>query len=414
MFVDCFYPRVNGVVVSVKSYSDELSKKGHKVLIICPDYSDDKEMKTLTGCYYEGKVRYHDNVSIFRVSSADIIWSKEDKLAKLNKWRTIKSQLDRFHPDVVHINSEFALGITGLTYARHRKVPIVFTFHTLWEEYFAEYAKLAPSFIAKKAGKDFTKFYLKRVDEIIVPTQRIGDVVKRYEIRNSYDILPTGIPSEVYEYDNDNIPEFKEKIYKEFPSVKNKKVLLYVGRIVKEKNLYFLIDMLGEVQKSDKNTVLLFVGGGPEEEALKKYAKTKSYGNDVCFTGYQPRNQLSYFYRLASLFVFPSCTETQGLVTVEAMMCGLPVVAIGEMGTLDIMQGDNGGFMVKNDIQEFTSKVCLLLNDKSLYEKKKNDAFRWSQQWRIDRLTETLISYYKKAIKHSQEHFQLNMENAEN
>lgn len=408
MFVDCFYPRVNGVVVSVKSYSDELSKKGHKVLIICPDYAEEKEKKTLSGCYYEDEVKYHNNVSIFRISSADIIWSKEDKLAKLVKWRTIKYQLDLFKPDIVHINSEFALGITGLTYARHRKIPTVFTFHTLWEEYFAEYAKFAPSFIAKKAGKDFTKFYLKRVDEIIVPTQRIGDVVDRYEIRNDYDILPTGIPAEVCSFKTENFQNFKNNLYSKFPALKNKIILLYVGRIVKEKNLYFLIDMLGEVKKTVENAALFFVGGGPEEDALKTYAEKKEYSSDICFAGYQSRDSLSNFYHFSNLFVFPSCTETQGLVTVEAMMCGLPVVAIGEMGTADIMQGDNGGFMVKNNLQEFSQKVCLLLTDESLYREKKEDAESWSQQWRIDKLTEKLLEYYNKAIikSHSEMHIE--------
>lgn len=399
MFVDCFYPRVNGVVVSVKSYSDELGKKGHKVLIVCPDYSDDNKKKTLSGCYYDDKVKYHHNISIFRISSADVIWSKEDKLAKLVKWRTIKNQLDRFKPDVIHINSEFAMGITGLTYARHRNIPTVFTFHTLWEEYFAGYSKFFPDFIAKKAGKDFTKFYLKRVDEIIVPTKRIGSVVDRYKIEKSYDILPTGIPEDICHYENKYVSTFFYQMHKLIPVIKKKTILLYVGRIAKEKNLYFLIDMLGEVRKTIKDAVLLFVGGGPEEDKLKEYAKSKSYSWNICFAGYKSRDELAYFYNFADLFVFPSCTETQGLVTVEAMMCGLPVVAIGEMGTLDIMQGDNGGFMVKNDINEFTEKVCLLLQDSKLYNQKKADALKWSQQWAISKLSDDLVSYYQKAIK---------------
>lgn len=404
MFVDCFYPRVNGVVVSVKSYSDELSKKGHKVLIVCPDYSEEKK-KTLSGCYYDDSVKFHKNVSIFRISSADVIWSKEDKLAKLLKWRTVKNQLDRFKPDVVHINSEFALGITGLTYARHRHIPSVFTFHTLWEEYFADYSKFVPDFIAKKAGKDFTKFYLKRVDEIIVPTHRIGSVVDRYKIERGYDILPTGIPEDICHFEKKYVSTFWYQLYKVFPVIKKKTILLYVGRIAKEKNLYFLIDMLGEVRKTIKDAVLLFVGGGPEEDALKEYAKSKSYSWNICFAGYKTRDELSYIYSFSDLFVFPSCTETQGLVTVEAMMCGLPVVAIGEMGTLDIMQGDNGGFMVKNDINEFSQKVCQLLTDKDLYNKKKEEALNWSQQWAISSLTDNLVSYYEKAIERSKEKY---------
>lgn len=399
MIVDCFYPRVNGVAVSVKTYSDELSRKGHKVLIICPDYSEGKDKKTLSGCYYDYTVEDNPDVSIFRISSADVIWSKEDKLARLDKWNIIKTTLDQFHPDIVHINTEFNLGYMGLNYARHHDIPSIFTSHTLWEEYFVEYAKFLPNFITKKAGKEFTKFFLKRVDGIIVPTQRIGDVVERYGIKTEYNVLPTGISPDFSNYGKKRVRAFFYKMHKIVPVIKKKTILLYVGRIVKEKNLYFLIDMLGEVRKTVKDAVLLFVGGGPEEEALKAYAKTKPYSWNICFAGYRSRDELVYFYKFADLFVFPSCTETQGLVTVEAMMCGLPVVAIGEMGTIDVMQGDNGGFMVRNDMAEFSEKVCLLLQNSELYDRKKQEAIEWSKHWAIDGLTDKLLCYYKKAIK---------------
>lgn len=398
MVVDCYYPRVNGVAVSVKSYSDELSRKGHKVLIVCPDYSDGKEKKTLSGCYYDYTVEDNPNVSIFRIRSADVIWSKEDRLGRLDKWKTIKLTLDNFHPDIIHINTEFTLGYAGLTYASRRNLPSVFTFHTLWEEYFADYAKFAPVFIAKKAGREFTKFYLKRVDQIIVPTMRINKVVDRYGIETAHDILPTGIAPDLCHMGKRRVRDFYYRMHKLLPYIKKKTILLYVGRIVKEKNLYFLIDMLGEVRKTVKDAVLLFVGGGPEEESLKAYARSKPYSWNICFAGYRPRKELAAFYKIADIFVFPSCTETQGLVTVEAMMCGLPVVAIGEMGTVDIMQGDNGGFMVKNDIKEFSEKVCMLLQDSDLYSKKKQEAVEWSKKWAIDGLTDKLLEFYQKAI----------------
>lgn len=400
IFVDCYYPRINGVVVSVKSYTDELVKKGHKVIIVCPDYEQThKTKKTISGIYYDDTIELNKNVTILRIRSMNLIWSKEDKLARLDHWRLIKKQLDNFKPDVIHLNSEFTMGFYGLTYARRRTLPCVFTFHTLWEEYFADYSNFAPEIIAKKVGRDFTKFYLKRVDEIIVPTQRIGDVVDRYKVNKSYDILPTGIPNDISKYNKKYWGTFFNQLHKIFPVIKKKHILLYVGRIAKEKNLDFLVDVLGEVRKTINDAVLVFVGGGPYEAELKAYAKKKPYAWNICFAGYKTRDELSYLYNYADLFVFPSCTETQGLVTIEAMTCGLPVVAIGEMGTVDVMRGDNGGFMVHNDINEFSEKVCLLLSDKNLYEAKKKEAVEWSKQWSISTLTDKLISYYKKGIE---------------
>ena len=120
---------------------------------------------------------------------------------------------------------------------------------------------------------------------------------------------------------------------------------------------------------------------------------------NICFTGYRSRTELAYFYHLSKVFVFPSLTETQGLVTIEAMLSGLPVVAIGEMGTLDVMQGDNGGFMVKNDVTEFSSRVIELLTDSDLYNKKRAEALEWGKQWSMNTLTPKLIELYQKGIE---------------
>ncbi len=398
MFVDCYYPRVNGVVVSVKSYSDALSKLGHKVCIVCPAYSSNSEDPTHLS-YIDKSVKDNPNIEVFRLSSISNHWSKEDRLARIDQWHKVKKYLDGFKPDIIHLNNEYTVAWLGLTYARHRGIPSVYTFHTLWEEYFKCYSHAVPDFALKKLGKDIVKFYLKKVDEIIVPTYRIGKVVDRYCIEKDYDILPTGIPDDIAKFDKKYVSVFFNRMHKLLPYVQKKHILLYTGRIVKEKNLDFLIDMLGEVRKTVNDAVLLFVGGGPYEEELKKYAKSKPYSWNICFAGYRKRDELSYLYNFADVFVFPSLTDTQGLVTVEAMMCGLPVVAIGEMGTLDVMQGDNGGFMVKNDIHEFSEKVCLLLKDKKLYEQKKAEALEWSKKWNIDSLTLNLVECYEKAIK---------------
>lgn len=402
MFLDCFYPRVNGVVISVKSYSEALTKLGHKVLIVCPDYGK-KQIEKGPVFFKDEEYKASNGIEIFRLHAVNFVFSREDRVARLDQWHKLKKRVDEFNPDVIHINSEFTVGWFGNTYARHRGIPITFTFHTLWEEYIKCYADILPDHMLKKIGRDFVKFYLQRADQIICPTQRIGKVVERYGIKKEYYILPTGIPEDIAKYDKKYYSVFFNHMHKLLPVIQKKHILLYSGRIVKEKNLSFLIDMLGEVRKTVKDAVLLFVGGGPAEEELKKYAKSKPYSWNICFAGYRSRDELSYFYNFADVFVFPSLTETQGLVTVEAMMCGLPVVAIGEMGTLDVMQGDNGGFMVQNDIQEFTSRVCQLLTDKELYSKKVQEAKEWSQKWSLEKLTPELVQCYENAIKNHKE-----------
>ncbi|MBC6713267.1 glycosyltransferase [Treponema sp. Marseille-Q3903] len=395
MFTDAYFPRINGVTISVKSYATELTKLGHKVCIVCLEYSEEQQKSAI---FDEKSEDEKSPFSVIRIPSMGIIWSKEDRMVRLDKWHFLKEKMKVFQPDIIHINSEWTIGYLGTLYSRKAKIPIVFTFHTFLEEYLMNYVNFIPQGSMQKLGRDIVKFYLKKAELIIAPTKRIEKVVHEYGIEKDTFLLPTGIPSNLIKFDKNQNKCIKAALFKKFPLLKNKNILLYVGRVVKEKNLTFLYDVLEKIKQSDKNSALLFVGGGPFLEELKEIAASRGLKKDVVFTGYAAYKDLIYFYKMASVFVFPSLTETQGLVTIEAMTAGLPVVAIGEMGTVDVMRGDNGGFMVSNDVDEFASKVHILLNDKKIYSRKKADAIEWAKRWSIETLTPKLVDCYKKAI----------------
>ena len=395
MFTDAYYPRINGVTVSVHSYATELSKLGHEVEVVCLEYSEEQQKNSLFDEKSSDKI---SPFKIVRIPSAPFLFSKEDRMMRLDKWYRIKRAMDEFKPDVIHINSEWTIGYFGALYAHHRKVPFVYTFHTMWEDYLANYIVFLPSASMKTLGKNVVKFYLKRADEIIAPTKRIASVVKDYGIEKEVDILPTGIPDGKEDCTAGEQRKMAAKIYRKFPGLKGKKILLFAGRIVKEKNLSFLFDVLEKVQKENPKTALLFVGSGPYVEELQSLALERGLSDSVVFTGYVPSDELVYFYKIATVFTFPSKTETQGLVTVEAMLAGLPVVAIGIIGTADVMQGDHGGFMVKDDADEFSGKVLSLLKNDKLRKEKSEEALEWAQKWKISSLTPRLVSCYQKAI----------------
>lgn len=396
MFTDAYFPRINGVAISVKSYATELTKLGHKVCIVCLEYSAEQQKSAL---FDEENEDSKSPFLIIRIPSTGIIWSKEDRMVRIDKWHFLKNAMKTFKPDVIHINSEWTIGYLGALYSKKARLPIVFTFHTLWEDYLVNYIRFLPQFSTQKLGRDIVKFYLKRAELIIAPTERIAKVVHEYGIDRESELLPTGIPSNLIDFNEAQNKRIQDVLLKKYPFLLNKKILLYVGRVVKEKNLSFLYDMLEKVKETNPDTALLLVGGGPYLEELKSLAESRGLSDSVAFTGYAAREDLIYFYKMSRIFVFPSLTETQGLVTIEAMTSGIPVVAIGEMGTVDVMQGDNGGFMVQNDLNEFISKVNLLLNDKELYESKVKEAINWSKQWSIETLTPTLLKYYEKAMK---------------
>ena len=398
-FTDAYFPRINGVAVSVRSYATKLAEMGHSVCIVCCNYGDEedkKDKKKKRSFLQDDKL--HPNLKIYRISSINVFVSKEDKSAKLSAWHDVKHTMDAFKPDIVHINSEFMVGYFGLIYSRHRNIASVYTFHALWEDYVDGYIKFMPVYPAKKIAKEFIKFYLKRANILIAPTVNIANVIKSYGIERDAKILPTGIPPALDVKKLNVRPLFFNQLHTLLPRVQKKHILLYVGRVVKEKNLDFLFPVLAEVKKTFKDTVLVFVGGGPELENLKEKAKKTGYARDIVFAGYRSREELAYFYSVTDVFVFPSKTETQGLVTLEAMMAGVPVVAIGERGTLDVMKGDNGGFMVKEDVNEFSQRVLELLKDKELYAKKSQEAKKWASQWSLDTLTEKLVTYYEEAL----------------
>lgn len=395
MFTDAYFPRINGVSVSVKSFATELSRIGHEVCVVCLEYSQEQQRSSF---FNEKESDATAPFKILRIPSTSVVFSKEDRIVRLNTWHYLKKSLDKFKPDVVHLNSEWTIGYLGSIYARHRKLPCVFTFHTMWEDYLSNYVNFLPDISLRKIGAGIVKYYLKRADEIIAPTQRIASVVSRYGIDKMPDILPTGIPEEKLKYSIKRGMAVRSRLYSKCPGIKGKKILLFVGRVVKEKNCAFLLDVLREIQKKNKKTAVLFVGNGPYLEELKELAENQNLTDSVFFTGYIPGEDLIYFYRMASVFTFPSKTETQGLVTVEAMLSGLPVVAIGELGTVDVMQGDNGGFMVKDDVNEFAQKVQLLLEDQNLRKAKSLEAKSWGAKWKISSLTPKLVECYEKAV----------------
>ena len=397
MFTDAYFPRINGVSISVNSYAKELIKNGHTVLVVASEYPGEQEITSLSD---NDSSFLEDDVPVYRIKSMKVVISKEDRLARFDRWFSIKKKLDKFKPDIVHINSELMIGYYGVMYARHRKIGMVFTFHTMWEDYIKGYLPIVPSSISKKFVREHMRFYLKYATEIIAPTKEIKQVVADYGIDNhNVYLLPTGISGNFFDNNQEKTKLIRSIFLKKFPILDGKKILLYVGRIAKEKNLDFLLDVIEKIHAKDSNTVLLFVGAGPYFDDLQQHCKKRGLDTFVVFTGYMNRSDLPAIYHLSDVFTFPSKSETQGLVTAEAMISGLPVVAIGERGTINVMQGDNGGFMVPDSIDIFIEKVELLLSNSKIYDKKKTEALAWGKKWTIESMTPQLIKIYQSAAK---------------
>ncbi|ULQ59716.1 glycosyltransferase [Brucepastera parasyntrophica] len=398
MFTDAYWPRVNGVTVSVESFSRALIRAGHEVVIICSFYPDSQTVRQMSTPTMD-KREHDDDPIVIRVPSHSIFISKEDRLAKFHKWFWVSKQLNVFDPDIIHIHSEFVIGEFGFYYAKLYSLPIVYTFHTMWEDYITNYIPYLPKFLLKYIARRIIKTAAARSDTIIAPSLQIQEVLRRYKIKRSSYLIPTGIDPELFSNSPEEIQQFRAEFETKYPLLKGKRILLFAGRIGKEKNISFLFRIMTDIIKKHGDVVLLLAGNGPDLPFFQEEAEEMGLADYCVFSGYLDRKDLSLVYGMSYMFVFPSLTETQGLVTIEAMLSGIPVVAIGEMGTIAVMGGDNGGFMVKNDPEEFTGRVLDLLENKSLYDAKVIDARKHAQSWTIETMTEKLLGAYRDTIQ---------------
>ena len=399
MFTDAYWPRVNGVSVFVESYSRALIKEGHKVLIICSSYPEDLNAPVP----FFSSPEAEEAPKIVRVPSLPIFITKEDRIAKFNKWYWVFKKVEQFGPDIIHINTEMVIAEFGFLYARAHNLPAIYTFHTLWEEYAPIYLNLFPSVLVKFVIRRMHRFVLKRSYRVIVPTPQVGEVVHKYDPKLETFLMPTGIETELFEHDKEESAEFRKTMEKRFPQLKGKRILLFAGRVNKEKNIGFLISILPEIIARHPNVILMIAGSGSELEYYQDEARKAGIEESCVFTGYVERSDLALIYTISEIFVFPSLTDTQGLVTLEAMLSGTPVVAIGALGTLMVMGGDKGGFMVNNNKAEFTGRVLELLENPELRSIKSAEAKSHARSWSIEELIKKLIVIYETTVKEYKE-----------
>jgi len=401
MFTDAYWPRINGVTVSVDTFSRSLIRDGHEVLIVCSKYPSSYD--SIHGGVLPKKSP--DDPLVVRVPSMPALVTKEDRVAKINKWYWVFKQVDDFNPDIIHINTEMIIAEFGLYYAKAHNLPAIYTFHTMWEDYGPNYFPMFPQFLIKFVIRNILKSILKRSYKVIVPTPQIDEVVHKYNSRTETYLLPTGIDPALFKNDEAEVEKFRSEFESLHPVIKGKKILLMAGRVVREKNIGFLIKILPTIQKKHPNTVLLIVGNGPDMDYFIDEAKSAGVEDSCVFAGYMERSHLSLVYSISDIFVFPSLTDTQGLVTLEAMFSGIPVVAIGALGTLMVMGGDNGGFMVRDDMEEFTARVMDLLGDEELYRRKSEEARLHAKAWSIDEISKRLAGIYEEiSVSYRQEY----------
>lgn len=382
---DQYWPSLSGVCVSIDAFTQELVKMGHQIFLFAPEYPDSEESNS------EWK-----GTGIFRFRSYQIPFNDENRLVYRSEKKNVYKTLNSIKPDIIHIQTEFSLGKIATQYAKKKNIPLVMTAHTNWEELIALYVPFLPRGIARIYCRHRMRTRYNKADTVIVPTSLMEVLLYLYFVRKPIRVIPTGIIHSDFEINNQN--DWKIDIYKTYPQLIDKRIIFYAGRLGMEKNITFLIDALKMLLLSESKLVLLIAGNGPAFTDLQNYSEKLGLAEHVIFTGFIDRKRLKYFYNVADVFVFASKVESQGMVTLESMTCGTPVVAIGKMGTREVMGGDNGGYMVDDDLETFVAKTALLLNNTEIYKSKSNEALRHAKKWTNDKQAKKLIKLYESLV----------------
>jgi len=384
---DQYWPSISGVSVTVDAYIKEFTKMGHNVFLLAPEYPNASEFD---------KKR---NIShLYRFKSYKVYFNVENRLVYRTQKSKIFKVLRSINPDIIHLHTEFAMGKMASYYAKKFHIPLVITAHTNWEELITYYIPFMPSGFARIYCRWYMRKSYNKADVVVVPTSLMGVLLKLYFVKPPIRVIPTGI--DITEFSlTCSKEESNSQLLESYPQLRGKKILFFAGRIGTEKNITFLIDVVKELLPKNPNTILIICGDGPAIPEIQNYAKECGVFENLLFTGFIERHKLKTYYSIADVFVIASKVESQGMVALESMACGTPVVAIGEMGTREVMGGDYGGFMVDNELEEFTEKVDLLLNDKSVHSLKSDEALQHLSKWTIQSSAEKMFRLYNHLQK---------------
>lgn len=376
---DVYFPRVNGVSTSIRTFRADLGACGIETVLVAPEYEGSSEAPEAA-----------PDPSIVRVPSAGVPGDPEDRRMR---WGPLKRTLrglgcDEF--DLVHIHTPFIAHYAGTWFARRCGIPCIATYHTFFEEYLHHYVPVLPRSVGRFLAKHFTRSQCRDVGALIAPSEPMRAVLKAYGVDTPIHVLPTGLPADRFVAGDG--PRFRKLIG--LPP--DAAVMTYVGRVAHEKNIEFLVKVFAEVRAKNPAAVFVIAGEGPAREPLRQRVTRMGLADHVRFVGYLDRNTtLLDCYAAADVFAFASRTETQGLVLLEAMAQGIPVVSTAELGTKFVLKDGAGALVMPERVEEFAVAVLRVLEDKGLHAMLAASGREYSLTWSSLTLAQRLADVYR-------------------
>lgn len=377
IFTNNYLPNPYGVTRSIESFRQEFEKRGHTVFIFAPRFPE-----------------YADqNSHVFRYPALDTNFKFRFPLA-IPYSRKINKTLKNLDIDIIHAQHPNLLGTAAARWAKRKNIPLVFTWHTLYDRYahFARFVpeKLAAGYMIGKAVR-----YADRADAVVVPTDSIISTLRGWGVKNK-NIFPvaTGVVEE--EFQNPD----REAVRQKYKIASDEIVLILITRLTAEKNIEFLFRAVKNILRKNKKVKFLLGGGGYLLPEIEKMAKEEKVAKQVILPGVIPRDQLKNYFAAGDILVDASLSETQGMHLSEGMYAGLPVVAVEATGIKSLVLNNGNGFLVKENEEEFSQAVDRLVADANLRRKFSEVSRRIAKaQFTSGVCVEKMLEVYEGAIK---------------
>ncbi len=371
MMTNNYKPFVAGVAISVERLAGSLRDLGHQVVVFAPDYEK--------ACQEEDVVRY--KALLKGVAGGFSVPNSFDPV--------IEKRFREGHFDVIHVHHPMMIGDTARYLSWKYQVPLVFTYHTRYEQYL--------HYIGLSALKGLMPLYLRgcsrACDVVIAPTPLMKEYLGEIGIKSQVRVLPTGLTKESFSPDRERAALLRQEL-----SGGKKYLFCTVARLAKEKNLEFLLRSMKQFKEiCGKNFRLALIGEGPGRKALEKQAAVLGLEDEIVFTGKVPNSEIKNYCRASDVFLFSSLSETQGIVLLESMAVGTPVIAIRATGTCDIVSDGVNGYMTNASETEFSDKLMDILEKKEL-EILREGARRTARSYSSEQIAREAVLDYALAI----------------
>ena len=383
IFTDTYLPYVSGLVTSELMLKESLEKMGHEVYVVTMNLENSKYKYD-----EENKVIYIPGVRTKIYDTRLTTFYNPRAFNQIRKWKL----------DIIHTQTEFSVGTFGRIVSKQLDIPLVHTYHTMYEDYIYYLTKGYFDKPSKKLVEYLTKFYCDTtVSELIVPTKKIYNVFKeKYNPDKKINIIPTGIGVDKFIIDEHEKKEIA-RLTKEY-NLKDSFVVGTVSRLGKEKSIDKLINGFSKLIDKIPNSKLLLVGDGPDKDELLALVKELNIEDKVIFTGKVPNSEIQVYYSLMDVFSTFSTTETQGLTVLEALATRKPVVAIKDDSFDGVVKNDKNGYLFTKDV-DFVNYVYKIYSDKNLYKKLSEGAYKTALDNSSDAFGQKVYNVYMDSIK---------------